>query len=377
MLPVPARYYDGITATRQNVRAMLSEDGGALLILGGAQPAPLEWPLARLRAVGGAARKGHLVLALHDPANRADARPLAPARLTVTDPALIAALRARCHLARRDRRPGMRGRLVRRGALAAAAVGIMLFVILPRMADTLATLIPVEREITFGRSVVAQIERALGATDLGDLDCTAPAGTAALEVMTRRLSAGADLRYRLEVRVLDHAMVNAFAAPGGQIVIMRGLLDDATGPDAVAGVLAHEIAHVEARDATRHALRAAGSAGLLSMVIGDVTGGAAAVFLGERVMRASYTREAETGADRFALRMLNNAGVSSRGMAAFFDGLAEAEQEGGPGRLPTYLSSHPDSAARADVAEANAADQRATSPVISDAEWQALLAICD
>lgn len=374
MLPVSGRYFDGQTAGRRDVRAMLSEDGRALLILGGGLSAPLEWPLEQLRALEGRARKRRLTLGLHDAQATGDVLPLDPARLVLSDPEMIAALRARCaNLTRRDLRQGVWGRLARRGALAAAAVGIMLFLILPRMADTLAGLIPVEREIAFGRAVVAQIEQALGAVNMGDLACDAPEGTAALAQMVQRLSQGADLRYRLEVKVLDHAMVNAFAAPGGQIIIMRGLLDDAVSADAVAAVLAHEIGHVESRDATRHALRAAGSAGMLSMVMGDVTGGAAAVFLGEMVLSASYTRKAEGAADIFALRLLNDAGVSSAGMAAFFTALAEGDDRGG---LPDYLSSHPVSAERAEAAQSNASRQSGTEPVIPDDAWQDLRRIC-
>jgi predicted Zn-dependent protease len=379
MLPVSARYYDGANAARRNVRVILAEDGTALTILGGPNAQAIHWPLGRLRALPGRAVPTRMILALHKPLRSRDALLLDPARLDIGDPPLIAALRARCpHLMRRDLRTGVARRLVQRGALAVAALAVMLFMILPRMADMLAGLIPVEREVAFGRAVVAQIEAALGAADLGaadigPLDCAAPEGRAALEAMTARLTDGTDLAYPLEIKVLNHEMVNAFAAPGGQIVIMRGLLEKAGGADAVAAVLAHEIGHVEARDATRNALRAAGSAGLLSMVMGDVTGGAAAVFLGERVMQASYTREAEIKADLFALQLLNGANVSSRGMAEFFAALAE----GGSPALPVYLSSHPVSAGRAVHAEANATRQSNTAPVISDAQWAALRRICD
>ncbi|MEX1235628.1 MAG: M48 family metallopeptidase [Roseovarius sp.] len=377
MMPVNARYYDGASAARRDVRVMLSEDGAALTILGGADAAREEWPLTRLRAVPGQARRGQLILTLHQPDNLSDAMPLSPARLAIRDTELIAALRARCpHLMRRERRPRGIARLARRGGLAVAAVAVMLFFILPRMADTLAGLLPIEREVAFGRAVVGQIEAALGAANLGALECDAPAGLAALDSMVARLSGPADLSYDLQVAVLDHEMVNAFAAPGGHIVIMRGLLEQSEGPDAVAAVMAHEIGHVEARDATRHALRAAGSAGLLSMVMGDVTGGAAAVFLGERVLQASYTREAEAQADAFALDMLQGAGVSSGGMADFFDGLAEEEGDIGDA-LPGYLASHPVTAARAARARNHAARQGATTPILDDAQWQDLRAICD
>ncbi|MFX0543973.1 M48 family metallopeptidase [Roseovarius sp. S1116L3] len=377
MLPVPARYYDGLSAARRDVRVLLAEDGGTLIILGGTGGTREEWPLNLLRRAPGQATRGQLVLTLYQPENMSDAAPLSTARLVLRDGDLIAALRARCpRLMRAERRPRATGRLLRRGALAVAAVAMMLFVILPRMADTLAALLPIDREIAFGRAVVGQIETALGASRLGALTCDAPAGRAALESMIARLGTGAALSYELDVAVLDHDMINAFAAPGGHVVIMRGLLDDAEGPDAVAAVLAHEIGHVEARDATRHALRAAGSAGLLSMVMGDVTGGAAAVFLGERVLQASYTREAETQADAFALRMLSGADISSAGMAGFFEKLAEAEGEGMDG-LPGYLATHPVSAERATRAHTHAEAQGKTAPILGAAEWQDLQAICE
>ena len=188
-----------------------------------------------------------------------------------------------------------------------------------------------------------------------------------------RLSAGTDLEYDVNVTVFDHEMVNAFAAPGGQVVLLRGLLDAASGADAVAGVLAHEIGHVEARDATRNSLRAAGSAGLLSLVLGDFAGGTIAVVLAEATISASYTRDAEFAADRYALDMLSNAHVSSAGLADFFGLVGEIQ---GDFELPEYLSTHPDTDGRAERARDFAAAQDQTSPVITEAEWQALQNIC-
>ncbi|MEB8389419.1 M48 family metallopeptidase [Rhodobacteraceae bacterium KMM 6894] len=372
--PVQGWFFDGQGAARHEVSVTLNAARGQLEISGPSLPASLNWPMAELRALRDRARKGRLTLTLHEHSDYGALHD--EARLTVDDPALTGALKRLCpDLMRRDMRPGAGRRLVRRGAWAVAAVVLMLFVILPRMADTLASLIPVEREVAFGRAVVSQMESALGAANMGELDCTSLEGLRALNTLSARLSDGASLHYALEMRVLNHEMINAFAAPGGQVVIMRGLLDTASGPDALAAVLAHEIGHVEARDATRHALRAAGSAGLLSMVLGDVTGGTAAVLLGERVLQASYTREAEAQADLFALAMLNRAKVSSAGMADFFDGLALIES--GMATLPGYFSTHPDSAGRAGRARDNAAGQGGTRPVLNNAQWQALRAVCD
>ena len=122
--------------------------------------------------------------------------------------------------------------------------------------------------MAFGRAVVGQIESLLG--DDSPLTCDAPAGRAALQRLKDRLTEGQGLRYDIDLAVFDHEMINAFAAPGGQIVIMRGLLDAAESPEEVAGVLAHEIGHVEARDPTRLAFRSAGSAGIIALQVLDL-----------------------------------------------------------------------------------------------------------
>ena len=140
-------------------------------------------------------------------------------------------------------------------------------------------------------------------------------------------------------------------------------------------MLAHEIGHVEARDVTRNALRAAGSAGLLSMVLGDFAGGTAVVGAAEFMLNASYTREAEGEADQFALQMLDDAGVDSQGMATFFDRLEGLE--GRMPNMPVYMRSHPETEGRAERARRFAGEQGRTRPVLSEADWQALRKICD
>jgi len=219
---------------------------------------------------------------------------------------LIAAVtRHAPNLGKRDIPEGMARKIVTRIGLAAGALVVMLFVILPAMANTLANYIPIEREVAYGKTVVGQMERLLGGTAAEGLSCSDAKGRAALDLMTERLTAPAEMNYDLNVAVFNHPMVNAFAAPGGQIVLMRGLIKEASGPDEVAAVLAHEIGHVEARDTTRAALRTAGSAGLLSMVLGDFAGGSGVLVVAEYTLNASYTREAEALADAFAHDMLD------------------------------------------------------------------------
>lgn len=370
MQPGQAQFFDGLTAGRHDVQVALTGDRMALEITGDTLPAPLRWPLMDLRALADTARKDRLTLTRK--AESDDEAPRDPARLVLQDAELIDWLRrTRPGLFKADLHPGTWKKLLTYAGGAVVASALMLFVILPAMADTLARIIPVEREVAFGKIVTAQMERVLGGSKLGGLRCDDLAGQAALQKMLAQLTDGQEMQYDIQLQVFDHEMVNAFAAPGGQVVIIDGLLQQAGGPDEVAGVLAHEIAHVESRDATRHALRTAGSAGLLSMILGDFTGGAAIALVGEHLMTAAYTREAEGAADLFALQMLDDAGISAEAFARFFDSLDGIGIE-----LPAYLSSHPVTAERAAQARDFARGQTGTTPVLTEAEWRALQGIC-
>lgn len=370
------RFFDGEAGHRLEVD--LAVDGAAETLRLTHPDLPMGsqyWPFDAIRALADHARKDQLVLTLRADASL-DSALIRTARLTVEDPDTISVLTRLCpDLNRREVARGTVRKVVIWTGGAAAALGLMLFVILPAMANTLATLIPIEREVAWGKTVVSQMERFLGGRRVGGLACTDPAGRAALDRMTARLTEAGDLQYELNVAVFDHRMVNAFAAPGGQIVLMRGLINRASNPDEVAAVLAHEIGHVEARDTTRNALRAAGSAGLLSMVFGDFAGGSGAVVVADATLNASYSREAEAAADRYAMEMLATSGTDAAALATFFDSLEGLERM--MPDLPVYLSSHPDTKDRADAARAFAKDQRGrTSPILNDKDWQALRNIC-
>lgn len=367
---IAATFYDGVTAARHPVRIAPTSDRLGLAVLF-EEPgrAAVVWPFDRIRALVDQADRGSLVLTLH--AASEDETPRDPARLVVADADAVAWFRrTRPALFRRDVRPGTLRRVVLWLAAAAAAVVLMLYVILPGLADYLADHIPPEREIAFGRAVMTQVEY-LFADDAVSLVCTDEKGQAALDLMTERLTAGQDIPYDLDVRVFDLAMPNAFTAPGGQIVIFRGLLDEAENAEEVAGVLAHEIGHAVHRDPTRLTLRAAGSAGILSVVLGDVSGGTLLGIAGEHLMQASYTREAETAADAYALMLLNAAGFPAGPLADFFDRIAVLTDG-----MPEYLSSHPLSAGRAGAIRAGA-EAGADAQALDAGDWKSLQDICD
>jgi len=371
--PIDAVFFDGQTAQRHRVLVSVSHDGLGLIIDQQTGGTPWLWPLDRLRVLADQAAVTTLTLTLQS--NSDDESPRDPARLVLANPDLIVWVRSTApQLTKRDVRRGTVTKILTRLGLAVASIAVIMFVILPRMSDFLANRMPLETEIKFGRAVVSQMERLLGIGKSGDLKCRDPAGEAALNRIASRLMDGQDLNYAISFSVLDHEMVNAFAAPGGQIVILRGLLDTSDTPEEVAAVLAHEIGHVEARDPTRLMLRAAGSAGIVSVVLGDVTGGTVIGVIGDQMLQATYTRQAEAAADGFALAMLQAANVDANALADFFDKLSGLEVGFAP---PEYLSSHPPSTARATRARDFAAGQSGATPVLTSAEWNALKAICN
>jgi Zn-dependent protease with chaperone function len=152
-----------------------------------------------------------------------------------------------------------------------AAVALQIGVLIPLLADNLAGFIPAEGERALGAATFGHIREALDETGLNPLAvCDTPEGGAALTDLVTRLGPDGGFDPAVTVAVLDHDMINAFALPGGFVVIFRGLIDAADGPDEVAAVLAHEIGHVVSRDPTRHALRSAGSIGVLGLLFGDL-----------------------------------------------------------------------------------------------------------
>jgi predicted Zn-dependent protease len=150
--------------------------------------------------------------------------------------------------------------------------------------------------------------------------------------------------YRFQV--VDHPDINAFAAPAGHIYIHTGTILKARDVAELAGVIAHEIGHVNERHiAQNYEKQRAASLGRTAAVIGaGILGGGAAAGaanlatgIGFAAVLNTFSRENEREADDFAVQALPRAGYDPNGLPAFFETLLA---EGGP-KPPAFLSSHP------------------------------------
>ncbi|KIN62273.1 Peptidase M48, Ste24p [Sulfitobacter noctilucicola] len=355
-----AAYFDGDSPEPEEVSLHIA---AGMLQIGLDHGETLRWPVEEVRKLPDMAGKnGYVLRRTTDPV----------ARLFATDQSLLA------HLPNLSKPapPKGRGRLIAWAVAAVAAVGLQIFVLVPLLADNLAGFIPPEGERALGEATFGQIRNALDETGLNPLAvCEADEGAAALKRLVIRLGTDVDFGDQVTVSVLDHEMVNAFALPGGFVVLFRGLIEAAEGPDEVAAVLAHEIGHVVSSDPTRHALRSAGSIGVLGLLFGDFAGGAAVLFLTERLISAQYSQAAETGADAFAHDVLAKAGVNPGALGDMFANMRK--KYGDSDGVVAHFLSHPSLGERITAAQAVVQEDAGYTPSMSDSDWQALQRICE
>lgn len=196
-----------------------------------------------------------------------------------------------------------------------------LFLARDRMVRTAASAVPVDWEIKAGDKLYEQIIASKRV--LKD-----PAIEAQLKLITDPLLSGIkDNRYPLKFHIVEDATLNAFAMPGGNVVLHSGLLMAADSPEEVAGVLGHEIAHVTQRHSIRTILSSAGLYLVLQSMIGDMTGIIAVLannsaFLLDR----KFSRDFEREADNHGWDYLLAADINPEGMIGFFQKM-EAEEK--------------------------------------------------
>lgn len=356
-----AFYFDGNVPTPVSVEVQSSFDNPTLILSrDGAED--IHWAKANVRTVDDLPKGVDTVL-------RVTTDPLA--RLHVPNARTLPYLP---HLTKRAPPKG-RGRLALWAAGAVAAVAFQIGVLIPLMADQLANIIPPRAERALGEATFEQIRSALGNEALGPLSvCERAAGRAALDDMAATFAPALPDGTEVSVFVLNHPMINAFALPGGNVVFFRGLIDAAETPEEVAAVFAHELGHVVSRDPTRHALRSAGSIGVLGLLFGDFAGGAVVLFLTERLIDASYTQAAEAAADDFAHGVLEAAGVSPAALGDMFERLRD--RYGDNDGVVSHFLSHPTLSDRIDTARDAAPKDVAWTPILTDAQWADLQAIC-
>lgn len=352
------RFADGRNALAADAKVVFGSDKLRISVTGAASQ--INWPYRSLRAAE-PLRSHAIDVLLSSPETPG-------ATLFVPGSAFASELKIRApHLtARRESwrqaRPWIAAALVLTGALATAIYG---FGWSP--AQSLANTLPKSWRARLGEQVIVSM------TD-GHKRCSDAAGLAALETLKTRLAnAAPGNTLSVELQVFDWPLLNAFAVPGGKILVTKGLIDAAESPDELAGVLAHEMGHSIKLHPEVGIVRAVGLGAAVEIMMGGSGGTLANI--GLLLAQLSYTRSAEREADAVGLKLLKDAGISPQGLGDFFKRISDKEQDQSKSASALdILRSHPPIAERAELVRSQGS--YAATPALDTASWEALKKTC-
>lgn len=215
-------------------------------------------------------------------------------------------------------------------------------IILPDIGDNAGNVSPTE-EYRTGEAVIRNIRRAGGVLDDALIQ-------EYLDELGYRIVATSATQQPFHFFLIKDSSINAFALPGGFIGINAGLIQATKSEDELAGVMAHEIAHVTQRHHARQYEQGGNSIPILAAVIAAMVLGQqdsnignaafASVLGGTAQKQIDFTRENEKEADRIGIELLIQAGFNPHGMPDFFDTLDKQSRLYGDS-LPEFLRSHP------------------------------------
>jgi len=279
----------------------------------------IEMPLSGLHLTRGGHNNEHLFL--EHPAQPGWSVSMRDAQL-LSHPALLSDPDIAGQLKTLPREHRSHGLIVAAGVLLALLAGLIMMLVACRnwLVEKIADRIPVSWEVTLGEGLYNQLK--------SEEDIVAdPVREKQIATITAPLlQAAGTNRYAFQFHIINDTNINAFAVPGGHIFIHTGLLHAADSPEEIAGVLAHEIAHVTERHGFRALINSAGLYLIVQFFFGDTSGAMAVLTDGSRLLvQQGYSRDFERQADDLGWNYLLKANIDPRGMIRFFKRMKEEE----------------------------------------------------
>src|SRR5690348_4167072 len=196
-----------------------------------------------------------------------------------------------------------------------------------------------EREIALGKQLAQEVDKS--AKFIND-----PVVTEYVNRVGQNLVRNSDARVPFTIKVIDSDVVNAFALPGGFFYVNSGLILHADEESELAGVMAHEIAHVCARHGTKQATKGqiVNLASIPAMIFIPYTWAGYAIYQGMNfaipLTFLKFSRDEEREADYLGIQYMYKAGYDPNSLVSFFEKV-ETDEKKEPGTIPKVFSTHP------------------------------------
>ena len=234
----------------------------------------------------------------------------------------------------------------------------------------------VQDDVKAGREAAQQVEQQMPI--LNDAEATRYVQQVGARLVRAIPSQFQQPAFNYTFKIVNARDINAFALPGGPMFVNRGMIEAASREGEMAGVMAHEIAHVALRHGTAGATKAqnptaqlpAIGGAILGAILGGTVGSIAqtAGQIGSGAIITKYSREYETQADTLGAQIMANAGYDPRDLANMFKTIER--ESGGASRGPEWLSSHPNPGNRYENINREAEMLRVNNPITNTAQFE-------
>ncbi|MDB5102096.1 MAG: putative Peptidase, family [Cyanobacteria bacterium RYN_339] len=322
----PATYFDGKSPRRHEVTVVVASAGLRLIH---ADDRTALWPYEELKQTQGnytgeELRFEHGLEAV-----------------VVTDRGILEAMHELAPQSDRRVKPAIGGWRMLRAALG-AVVGLvvggwgMYTYGLPALSSGVAAHVPVDWEVHMGDQALAQLVPM-------DQRCEDVDRVAALQTVVATLVSGLPAKspYVYRVTITKSDEFNAFALPGGRLIVNQGLVKKLGSADELAGILAHEIQHVERRHTTKAICEEMSTKVLIAGLLGNHDAFGSAVNAARALGELGHSRQAEAEADHLGMNLMVASNLDPQAMVKAYRHLKEHDV-----RVPTFLSTHPDTDGR-------------------------------
>lgn len=328
-----AVYYDGKSPVRHNVVVTITRDG---LKIVKADNTFLWWSLDEINQTNDVYSEDEVKL---------ERGKETPEILLIDDISFIQTLKDISPSVKRNFKPVVSNTRWLRYALSILIGSILTIIILykwllPAFADFAANFVPVSWEEKLGKNYKEYFVTEYEVCEEKEL-------TERIDQIKQKLVKTINKTdYKYNITILDSGFVNAFALPGGEVVIFKGLIEKSKRPEELAGVMAHEMQHIEQKHSTKILIKNTAFDLFLSTITGSSDGVGTAINVAKTVGLLAYRRSEEASADTEGLKMLIDARIDPNGLTDFFHTMKK--EYGNMPDIFKYISTHPDTEDRID-----------------------------